>query len=189
VTSYFSFHSEHFDNNGDQGNLSVLRYFLAKQDVAFDEAGELASADFVLVGDASRAAMREYGDELLGLASVLKVRHDTGLPTLLVGSSYEFLASQVTWLETPGRGSVVSEFRSVVTDEAGPVVGYRNSSILDLDFVRNGDFIATTLFGPILAKNPNLLDQMLVACGGSPADWKPQMKDWVKNIREKGYAV
>jgi CobQ-like glutamine amidotransferase family enzyme len=183
VTHYFSFHSEYFDNNGDQGNLSVLKYFLAEQAVSFDEAGELSSADFVLIGDASRAAIREYGKELLDLAPALQARHDAGLPTLLVGSSYEFLASQVTWLDTPRRGSVVSEFRSVVTDEAGPVVGYRNSSIVDIDFVRNGDFIATTLFGPLLAKNPNLLDQMLVACGGSPADWQPQMRNWVEAIR------
>ena len=183
MTRYFSFHSEHFDNNGDQGNLSVLKYFLAKQAVSFDEADELASADFVLIGDASRAAIREYGNELLDLAPALQARHDAGLPTLLVGSSYEFLASQVTWLETPRRGSVVSEFRTVVTDDAGPVVGYRNSSIADLDFVRNGEFIATTLYGPILAKNPNLLDQMLVACGGSSADWQPRMRNWVEIIR------
>ena len=183
MTHYFSFHHEHFDNNGDQGNLAVLKYFLTEQAVAFEESGELASADFVLIGDASRAAIREYGDELLDLASALQARHDAGLPTLLVGSSYEFLASQVTWLDSPKLGSVVSEFRTVVTDEAGPVVGYRNSSISELDFVRNGDFIATTLFGPILAKNPNLLDQMLVACGGAPADWQPQMRNWIETIR------
>jgi hypothetical protein len=35
-----------------------------------------------------------------------------------------------------------------------------------------------------LAKNPTLLDQMLLACGGSSADWKPQMLDWVEAIRE-----
>ena len=183
MTRYFSFHGEYFDNNGDQGNLSVLKYFLAKQAVLFDETDELASADFVLVGDASRASIREYGEELLDLAPALQARYDAGLPTLVVGSSYEFLASQVTWLDTPKLGSVVSEFRSVITDEAGPVLGYRNSAITDLDFVRSGDFIATTLFGPIMAKNPKLLDQMLVACGRSPAEWQPQMRNWVEAIR------
>lgn len=183
MTRYFSFHKEHFDNNGDQGNLGVLKFFLSQQSVSFDEVSELASADFVLVGDASRAALREYGKELLDIAPALQARHVSGLPTLLIGSSYEFLASQVEWLETPRRGRVASEFRTIVTDEAGPVLGYRNSSLVELDFVRSGDFIATTLFGPILAKNPTLLDQMLLACGGSSADWQPQMRDWVESIR------
>lgn len=183
MTSYFSFHKKYFDNNGDQGNLEVLKFFLSKQAVLFDEVSELASVDFVLVGDASRASIREYGKELLDIAPALQARHAAGLPTLLVGSSYEFLASHVAWLETPVRGSIVSECRTVVTDEAGPILGYRNSSILELDLVRSGDFIATTLFGPILAKNPTLLDQMLLACGGSPADWQPQMMSWVESIR------
>ena len=184
MTRFFSFHKEYFDNNGDQGNLSVLKFFLGQQSVSFDEVSELASADFVLVGDASRATLRQYGKELLDLAPALQARHANGLPTLVIGSSYELLASEVDWLETPKRGSVVSEFRTLVTDEAGPVLGYRNSSILDLDFVRSGDFIATTLFGPILAKNPTLLDQMLLACGGTSADWEPKMKNWVESIRE-----
>jgi CobQ-like glutamine amidotransferase family enzyme len=183
VTSYFSFHKEYFDNNGDQGNLSVLKFFLREQSVSFDEVSELSSADFVLVGDASRAALREYGKELLDIAPALQARHASGLPTLLIGSSYELLASEVAWLETPRRGRVISEFRTLVTDEAGPVVGYRNSSLENLDFVRSGDFIATTMFGPILAKNPTLLDQMLLACGGTSADWQPEMKNWVQSIR------
>jgi CobQ-like glutamine amidotransferase family enzyme len=183
VTRYFSFHKEYFDNNGDQGNLSVLKFFLSQQSVSFDQVIELAAADFVLVGDASRAVLREYGRGLLELAPVLEARHAAGLPTLLIGSSYEFLASQVEWLKTPRRGPVVSEFRTLVTEESGPVLGYRNSSLLDLDYVRSGDFIATTLFGPILAKNPALLDQMLLACGGTGADWEPRMRNWVESIR------
>ncbi|MEZ7995579.1 MAG: CobQ-like glutamine amidotransferase family enzyme [Aquiluna sp.] len=184
MSSYFSFHKDYFDNNGDQGNLSVLNYFLSQQSVLFDEVTDPDSADFVIVGDASRAALREYGIELLALAPALQKRHSAGLATLVIGSSYEFLASQVSWLETPKLGPITSEFRTVDTLDAGPIVGYRNSSLLNLDFVRNGDFIGTTLFGPILAKNPTLLDQMLLACGGSSADWKPQMLDWVEAIRE-----
>ena len=184
MTRYFSFHKEHFDNNGDQGNLSVLKFFLSQQSVSFDEISELASADFVLVGDASRAALREYGKELLDLAPALQTRHANGLPTLVIGSSYELLASEVDWLDTPKRGAAVSEFRALVTDDSGPVLGYRNSSLLDLDFVRSGNFIATTLFGPILAKNPKLLDQILLACGGTAADWPPKMKSWVEKVRQ-----
>lgn len=186
MTLYFSFHKEFFDNNGDQGNLSVLKYFLGQQLVAFDEVSEIAAADFVLVGDASRAALREYGKELLDIAPALEQRYSSGLPTLVVGSSYEFLASQVEWLETPSLGPVVSELRAINTDQAGLVLGYRNSSITDLDFVRSGNFVATTMFGPILAKNPALLDQMLIACGGSLANWKPEMRNWVESIRDLG---
>jgi len=183
VSTYFSFHPDHFNNNGDQGNLAVLKFFLGKQSIAFEEVHDITNADFVLVGDASRAALREHGNHILEMASELERRYVAGLPTLLIGSSYEFFASQVSWLEAPKLGAAVSEFRTVETKEAGQVFGYRNSRILDLDFVRKGEFIATTLYGPILAKNPVLLDQVLVACGGQAATWPDCMKSWVEQIK------
>jgi len=183
VSTYFSFHPEHFNNNGDQGNLDVLKFFLSKQSIAFEEVHDMTNADFVLIGDASRAALREHGNHILEMASELERRYASGLPTLLVGSSYEFFATRVSWLEAPKLGAAVSEFRTVNTKQAGQVFGYRNSRVLDFDFVRKGDFIATTLYGPLLAKNPALLDQILVACGGRSANWPEKMKSWVEHIR------
>jgi CobQ-like glutamine amidotransferase family enzyme len=54
---------------------------------------------------------------------------------------------------------------------------------MDFDFGRKGDFIATTFFGPILAKNPVVLDQILIACGGQAAVWPEEMKSWVDQVK------
>ena len=183
MSTYFSFNAEHFNNNGDQGNIAVLKFFLGRQDIALEEVNEITEAAFVLVGDASRAALREYAVPMMEMASGLEVRHAAGLPTLLIGSSYEFYASRVSWLETPKLGESVSEFRTTETNEAGQVFGYRNSRVMDFDFDRKGDFIATTFFGPILAKNPVVLDQILIACGGQAAVWPEEMKSCVDQVK------
>lgn len=184
MSTYFSFHPEHFNNNGDQGNLEVLGFFLKAQGIDFESTEDISSADFVLIGDASRAAVRNYGKELLETASALHQRHASGMATLIVGSSFEFLASKVPWMAEPEYGAPVSEFRTLETVGGESVLGYRNSKMLGSDFILQGNFITTTFFGPILAKNPDLLDQILIACGGLAAEWSQDMKTWVEKIRD-----
>lgn len=156
----FSFQPEYFNNNGDQGNLEAMRHFLrvGTAPVAINEA------DFVLIGDASRAAMREFEGELMALIPALQKRLDNGLPTLIVGSSYEFFAKMLTGAPKLSYGERASEFRTA--HAAGvSVKGYRNSEILDHDLFVSGAFVMTTLFGPVLAKNPQLLDLMATKLG------------------------
>jgi CobQ-like glutamine amidotransferase family enzyme len=53
-------------------------------------------------------------------------------------------------------GARVSKF--VRVNHAGSqVVGYRNSEVLDSELYVRGNFVGTLLFGPVLAKNPELL--------------------------------
>lgn len=151
----FSFHPEFFNNNGDQGNLEALAHF-TKTSVEFKP---LAEAEFVLFGDASRAAMRHFAAELEAMVPQLEYRLAEQLPTLLVGSCFEHFSNRINGLPTPLHGDRVSEFRTATSDGL-EVRGYRNSTLTSPDLFVQGAFVATTLFGPVLAKNPGLLQRV-----------------------------
>jgi len=166
---------EHFNNNGDQGNMEVLSAELATVKAPHKAIVEIDSADFVLLGDASRAAMRHYETELEGLRPLVRERFARGLATLLVGSSYEFFAKDLGLeLRQVARKS---EFVS------GEYFGYRNTEY-DLEPVtRNGLFVATSLYGPFLAKNPSYFSELLIGLGANP-ELKPERLMWIEKIRE-----
>jgi CobQ-like glutamine amidotransferase family enzyme len=152
MTSIYSFEPSYFNQNGDQGNLEILEYVTGQKFQATNDP----LADFMLVGDASRAAMRKFSAQLLGLKPFVETRLQTGLPTLLIGSSYEFFAQNSELLPNLSMGARVSKF--VRVNHAGSqVVGYRNSEVTDSELYVRGNFVGTLLFGPVLAKNPELL--------------------------------
>ena len=76
---------EHFNNNGDQGNIEVLSIELKATKVEHAVVDKIEKADFVLFGDASRAAMGHYESELEGYRPQIRERFSEGLATLLVG--------------------------------------------------------------------------------------------------------
>lgn len=163
--SLVSFAAEHFNNNGDQGNLEVLKFHLAASGLKVEVLGQsqAETADFLLVGDCSRAALRFYKPGLDALVPALKARLDAGSPTLLVGSSYEYLSEPIG-LGIPITVPRISDFMSVQSDGLD-LVGYCNSDTnLPVAQVKNC-FVATKLFGPILATNPTLLERILKRLG------------------------
>lgn len=151
----FSFHPEYFNNNGDQGNLDALAHFTKSE--LLPES--IDNAEFVLFGDASRAAMRHYAEDLEALTPKLQKRLDAGEPTLLVGSCFEFFSDCLDGLPKPVHVERVSEFRTAVSDGVS-AKGYRNSTLESGDLFVNGSFIGTTLFGPVLVKNIALLERV-----------------------------
>lgn len=172
----FSFRPEHFNNNGDQGNLEALQHFLRTQTLP----ASITEADFVLIGDASRAAMREFEAELLQLVPALQRRLDEGLPTLIVGSSYEFYSKLLAGAPRLSYGARASEFRTATSDGIS-VKGYRNSEIVDGDIFISGAFVMTTLFGPVLAKNPQLL-QVMARNFGLEANYSASELEWIGKL-------
>ena len=166
---------EHFNNNGDQGNIEVLSIELKATKVEHAVVDKIEKADFVLFGDASRAAMGHYESELEGYRPLIRERFSKGLATLLVGSGYEFFANDLGLeLRQVARKS---EFVS------GEYFGYRNTEY-DLDPVtRNGLFVATSLYGPFLAKNPGYLSELLMGLGANP-ELKPERLMLIEKIRE-----
>ena len=158
-----TFEPKFFNNNGDQGNIEVLKYCLSNAGSKFEVRTEIGAADdFVLVGDASMAAMREFAPQLEDLIPTLRARHESDLPTLLVGRAYEFFAPRLEISLVFGERT--SAFYKAPSD-FGEVIGYHNSEVSEPKFYSKGLFIGTTLFGPLLAKNPRVLTAILEGLG------------------------
>jgi CobQ-like glutamine amidotransferase family enzyme len=185
-----SYRPEFFNQNGDQGNIEVLGMQLMWRGIECQVASrDFDEADFFMVGDASRAAMREFSDDLELLVPMLSQRFAAGLPTLLVGSAHEFFAGKVDGLPTLKLADRKSEFREVRHSDLS-AFGYRNSESVE-DLVVSGAFISTTLFGPVLAKSPDLLDLILGRLGVTeklPSDIEAELTQLVKEIRQRAIA-
>lgn len=178
MKTYFSFQPHYFNNNGDQGNLEVLKFLLKKKRRKFNQTDDPKTSDFLLVGDASQAVMGHFQKDLAKLRKVISQRYEKGQATLLVGSAYEFFAEDLGL--APSKTTRQSAF---VMSES--YFGYRNSdSTLPVIHIR-GSFIATSLFGPVLAKNPELLRSVLRSLD-CELDLDPEVKEWIEAIRRQG---
>jgi CobQ-like glutamine amidotransferase family enzyme len=176
VIKVFSFMPEFFNNNGDQGNLEALAYFTRAEIIHAD----IEKADLVLFGDASRAAMRKFETELLSHVAEIEARLASGAPTLLIGSSFEYFATRVKGMPALRYGERVSEFRTVEAWGLS-VRGYRNSELVSPDVFASGNFVGTTLFGPVLAKNPALLESFAKALG-LEVQMSADQRFWIEQI-------
>ena len=177
----YSFQPTLFNNNGDQGNVEVLKALLDRAYAAWADSS-LEEADFVLVGDCSIAVIEQYKEELLGLIGHLRTRLESGLPTLLVGRSYELLAPHLGL--SLQHGERVSKF---VIESSGEVevFGYHNSEVISPRLFVSGNFIGTTLFGPLLAKNPAITEGIVRSLGISlESEFWRVAKDYAQKVRE-----
>ena len=157
-----SFRPEYFDNNGDQANIAVLGSHLEAMGKEVEVSTDCQNSDFLLIGDSSIAAHAHFETELLGLVPELKSRLQAGKPTLLVGRSWEYLAPL---LGIPTlHGDRISKFLKL-SALGHEVIGYHNSTLVEPRFFVSGAFVGTTLFGPLLAKNPSILKQLAQALG------------------------
>jgi CobQ-like glutamine amidotransferase family enzyme len=182
-----TFMPEYFNNNGDQGNIEVLKKQLEWRGVEFSvTSSDLDESDFLLLGDGSRAVMREFESDLSALTALLQERLDAGKATLIVGSSHEYFCSKLPGLPDLKTVSRVSEFREV-TSGSQKAFGYRNTD-KDIDLFVDRAFISTSLFGPVLAKNQNLLNLVLSSMGVNDAlsnDHQARLDEVLRAIRSQ----
>ena len=185
-----TFMPEYFNQNGDQANLEVLGMQLLWRGLECEVTqADYSSTDFLLVGDASRAVMREVDAELDKLIPLLEKRLLAGLPTLLVGSAHEFFSGRVNGLPALSRGARAGEFREAAHSGLS-AFGYRNTEIVEDLFV-SGAFISTSLFGPVLAKSPDLLDLILHRLGAVeplPEDISSELTQLLAEIKKRAIA-
>jgi CobQ-like glutamine amidotransferase family enzyme len=185
-----SYRPEFFNQNGDQGNIEVLGMQLMWRGIDCEVSSkDFDEADFFMVGDASRAVMREFSADLELLVPMLSERFAAGMPTLLVGSAHEYFAGKVEGLPALKAATRKSEFREV-TQSGLSAFGYRNSEFGE-DLVVAGAFVSTTLFGPVLAKSPDLLDLVLRRLGVSeqlPSGIGAELTQYVQEIRQRAIA-
>jgi CobQ-like glutamine amidotransferase family enzyme len=180
-----TFMPEYFNNNGDQGNIEVLVKQLGWRGIQHSVTStDLKEADFLLVGDGSRAVMREFESDLSAMTDLVSERLSGGKATLLVGSSHEYFCSKLPGLPNLRTLSRVSEFREV-TSGTQKAFGYRNTD-KDVDLFIDRAFISTALYGPVLAKNQNLLDLVLSSMGVNgelPAEHQSRLDSVLYAIR------
>ncbi len=158
----------HLNLNGDFGNIEVLaRQFewrgMVCEVIEVETEQQLASGlDFLLVGHGSNAAWHSIADRLKALAPTLQKLVDSRTPGLCVSTGFEELVRLgiISDLATSGLAERVSKF-VIQQDGSEEVLGYINTDV-DLPAVhRQGKFFCTMLHGPVLAKNPGLLLEML----------------------------
>ena len=177
-----SFKPEYFDNNGDQGNMAVITAQLTALNIQFETTSDYQGSDFLLVGDCSIAVLGHFDSELTDLLAELKMRYLAGKPTLLVGRTYEYFAP-LLGIDLK-HGDRESKFVSLkVMDQE--VFGYHNSTVLEPRLKITGSFIGTTLFGPLLAKNPMVLKMLLSSLGVElQGGYFEESVRLAKNVRE-----
>lgn len=165
-----AFFGNEFNQNGDLANLEVIaRAFVSESTevaVATDvrDFNELVNLDFLVIGDCSKAHMRNRINELTDLPRVIDQRVKLGKWTLIVGNSYEFLSAAIFDLQPIERESPISGFFS---HNFGGLNywGYINTKVQLPPVVVKKYLVGTQFFGPLLARNPLLITQIAVDLG------------------------
>lgn len=158
---FAALYPKHLDLNGDHGNLLVLQKRLLWRGVEavivpVFKPQDLSDFDFVLLGHGSKDAWAEVlrldPDLLLRVGKLAR----DGKPVMAISSGYQYLIEELEG-NVVEHGLHVSEFRNV--DE---IVGYVNTDSV-LSEIRSIRQTVLTLFhGPVLAKNPDLADKIII---------------------------
>ena len=164
ILKFAALYPKHLDLNGDHGNLLVLQKRLAWRGVSADivsvtKPTDLEQFDFVLLGHGSRDAWAEVlriDPELISKVGKL-VRASKSV--MAISSGYELLIEELE-SSSVTHANHVSEFR--VVDK---VVGYVNSDLVLPEIQQLNQTVMTLFHGPVLAKNPELADQVISKAG------------------------
>lgn len=158
---FAALYPKHLDLNGDHGNLLVLQKRLLWRGVEavivpVFKPQDLSDFDFVLLGHGSKDAWAEVlrldPDLLLRVGKLAR----DGKPVMAISSGYQYLIEEL-------EGNVVehvlhvSEFRNV--DE---IVGYVNTDSVLSEIRTIRQTVLTLFHGPVLAKNPDLADKIII---------------------------
>jgi len=161
---FAALYPKHLDLNGDHGNLLVLQKRLKWRGVEarivpVTQPIELEDFDFVLLGHGTKDAWAEILRLDLDLIHRVSDFSRTGKPVLAISTGYELLVEELESLRAK-HGEHVSEFKNL-----GEFVGYVNSDLV-LPLIQTvGQTVMTLMHGPVLAKNPELADQIIQSAG------------------------
>jgi lipid II isoglutaminyl synthase (glutamine-hydrolysing) len=159
---------QHLNLNGDLGNAEVVAKQLEWRGIATEivpvetDADLSTPLDFILVGHGSTAAWAAIETLLRTMAPSLKKLIKSGTPGLAISTGFEKLLEHgaLGYLDFRKLPERISKFH-VQRDGESEVLGYLNTDV-DLPVMhREGNWISTLLHGPVLAKNPNLLEEVL----------------------------
>lgn len=150
----------HLNLNGDLGNLLVLNRRLSWRNVDssiehLNGSEDFSQFDFILVGHGSSAAWKQLLDSRSNLLNRLVEFVESDGALMAVASAADKLLPLLSGVEVT-RGSRVSAFVNVEG-----VVGYKNSDSQGANLSWYKNALLTQLHGPLLAKNPQLADQII----------------------------
>ena len=160
--------SDHLNLNGDFGNLQVLDQQLSwrampHEIVSVENTEDLVVApNFILIGHGSEAAWADIESNFVALIPRLRELLSAGATILAVSTGFEMAAKHglINGVTVGAIDARISKF-AITQDDSGDVLGYVNTDT-DLPAIyREGSFIGTTLHGPLLAKNSDLLESFL----------------------------
>jgi len=161
---------DHLNLNGDSGNVEVISKQLqwrgiASEIVRLDSLEQLeAGLDFVLVGHGSSAAWAAIEEKFASFVPALRVLKNAGTTLLSVSTGYEQLVTFGLFSNLQLKRAQLRTSKFVVHgDDGREVLGYLNSDAELPAVHREQNWVGTLLHGPVLAKNPELLDEVLAA--------------------------
>jgi lipid II isoglutaminyl synthase (glutamine-hydrolysing) len=165
--------------NGDLANIKVIERQLGWRgldvqviDCSTAEQLREARPDFVLVGHGSVAAWKSIETEFVKACSVLDELILAGVAALAVSSGFEALHPHLAVLRGQSFESKSRVSKFDVSDfEGHRALGYRNTEAQLSSLSRHGSLVGTMLHGPVLVKNPELLESTLRAiCAHAEVD-------------------
>jgi lipid II isoglutaminyl synthase (glutamine-hydrolysing) len=154
--------------NGDQGNLEVLTKQLKWRGVpsevfAVRTVAELEQRfDLIFVGHGSIAAWSSIDDEFHAMTPKLAQLIRAGVPGMSISTGFEKLVESgvLTVPKIEPLKERISKFE-IFEDSHSEVLGYLNTDVNLPVLHREQNWIASMLHGPVLAKNPALLNEAL----------------------------
>ena len=171
----------HLNLNGDLGNLLVLKKRLEWRNVEssiehLNGSEDLNDFEFILVGHGSNAAWKQLLDSRSDLLDKLVAYAESDGALLAVASAADRLQPLLTGVEVTF-GDRVSEFLDV-----DGVVGYKNSGSEGENVSWYKNALLTQLHGPVLAKNPDLADEIISSNGWADIALRCQELDAVDEL-------
>jgi len=169
--------------NGDQANLLVLQQRLkfrgVKSEVISITGNEdFRQFDFIFLGHGSLAAWSSVLVQRPSLFQDLKVAQAEGSFIFAVASGYQKLASELGFAAASDQ---LPAHRSEFVD-AGGVVGYVNTDSALQPVLFDDKGLMTLLHGPILAKNPELADELIAKMSWSDTTVRTQKLDELDSL-------
>jgi lipid II isoglutaminyl synthase (glutamine-hydrolysing) len=187
MINLFTLFPSQLNLDGDQGNLLALKKYLVA--AGFDVSVRMLTPDvrpeerhFVLFGHGSLAAM----ESIDGSLGSLDWSGMFASPGLAVGSAFEYLSRKLIVGQVMATGERQSSFEVEAFGNL-TVLGYRNTDSGLPNLALNGQWICTMLHGPVLAKNPILLDRAARAAVKAaglqwPSENSVDFRTWVETL-------
>ncbi|MEY4434729.1 MAG: hypothetical protein RIR16_769 [Actinomycetota bacterium] len=157
----------HLNLNGDMANADILSYYLKlaglEHEIAKIESLVDTDFDFVVIGHGSSAAWRNL-PPARDIAKFITQLNQQGATCLLIGSAVTKLSEPLGFSKVEKLSDRESVFVAE-NHEQHELIGYRNTEYAIPNFYESGNIWLSALHGPLLAKNPWLVEKFFIKHG------------------------